>query len=298
MLRKRQGQEFTHLRRKRLKYTESPAEECIIHHESVKKEEKLVSIQDVESWNTLLNAAKIRNYQPIVAIAANTEENEIPNVHYHRTCRSLFTMKKSLDSLSKENSTQPLHNSESDNQERRLSSRHAPSSSRVYGAVCMFCDSSSKYVKRGNTPEILVKCVDLRADNKIRKIATEKGDNKIIAMVTRELVAAETHYHRSCYRNYTRQAESGTYEENSSGVNSSEYATLETEALEKLFSYIREDLLENPRVVRLTDLTGKLVSFLNDLGISDVRESTKKHLRRRLESNFGNLLKFGETARR
>ena len=36
-----------------------------------------------------------------------------------------------------------------------------------------------------------------------------KGDSKIIALVTRKLVAAEAHYHRSCYRNYTRQTESG-----------------------------------------------------------------------------------------
>ena len=41
-------------------------------------------------------------------------------------------------------------------------------------------------------------------DQTIRNVATAKQDTKILAIVSRELVAAVACYHKSCYRNYTR----------------------------------------------------------------------------------------------
>ncbi len=46
-------------------------------------------------------------------------------------------------------------------------------------------------------------CKELRADAKVRDAATKKLDSKILAIVTRDIVAAEAHYQRSCYRQYT-----------------------------------------------------------------------------------------------
>ena len=173
---------------------------CIIHHESVRNyEEGLTSPQDLSSWKTLLKAAEIRNHQPILNIAANTEEGKIPEIYYHRKCRSLFTMKKSLESISKQKQFTG-DQEDPDKQERRASNRQVPAStSRVYEAVCLFCNKISKYTKGENTRENLVKCVDLRADDKIRKMALMNGDERIIGLVCRDLVAAEAHYHRSCY---------------------------------------------------------------------------------------------------
>ena len=51
----------------------------------------------------------------------------------------------------------------------------------------------------------MIKCCDLRADDSIRKSAIAKGDSRIIGVLSREIVAAEAWYHRSCYRDYTRQ---------------------------------------------------------------------------------------------
>ena len=101
-------------------------------------------------------------------------------------------------------------------------------------------------------------------------------------------MAAEAHYHRSCYRGYTRQKELSAEECSQS---SSEYATVESKAYEMIEKYIR-DLLENPKVIKLTNLTEKLVSQMKNLGIQEVKESTKKHLRRKLEATFGDLLQF------
>ena len=68
------------------------------------------------------------------------------------------------------------------------------------------------FVKRPNTLkepklEVLIQCVDLRADSTIRRAAVGKNDPRILAIVTRELVAAEACYHKSCYRDYTRNVQ-------------------------------------------------------------------------------------------
>ena len=52
----------------------------------------------VESWKTLRRAAEIRRHEEILAIAVNSPD-EIPEVYYHRKCRSIFTLKKDLDRI-------------------------------------------------------------------------------------------------------------------------------------------------------------------------------------------------------
>ncbi|KAK3750817.1 hypothetical protein QZH41_000085, partial [Actinostola sp. cb2023] len=52
------------------------------------------------------------------------------------------------------------------------------------------------------------------------------------------------------------------------------------------------DLLEQPRVIPLTDLTQRLITNMMLLGTQEVKESTRKHVRRRLEAEFGEGLHF------
>ena len=77
--------------------------------------------------------------------------------------------------------------------------------SRVYESKCIFCQKTSKYQKGKDTRELLTQCVDLRSDETVRKAATEKLDSRILAIVSREMVAAEALYHRSCYQAYTKK---------------------------------------------------------------------------------------------
>ncbi|KXJ04733.1 hypothetical protein AC249_AIPGENE5275, partial [Exaiptasia diaphana] len=74
--------------------------ECIIHCSSENSTE-LRSLKDIESWQSLLKAASIRNHKPLLDIAETLKEGEIPDIKYHKTCRSLFTMKKDLDRIFK-----------------------------------------------------------------------------------------------------------------------------------------------------------------------------------------------------
>lgn len=46
----------------------------------------------------------------------------------------------------------------------------------------------------------MVKCTELRADARIRNAATKKLDTRILAIVSKNIVAAEAQYHRYCYK--------------------------------------------------------------------------------------------------
>ena len=134
--------------------------------------------------------------------------------------------------------------------------------------------------------------MDLRADESIRRIATARNDVKMLAVVSRDLVAAEGCYHRSCYKAYTWQKESSTYTSSVTSENEESYARVECAAYQMLFDHVRTHILETPKLVTLTDLTRMMLGFMQDLGVGEAKESTKTHLRRKLEAEFGSMLQF------
>lgn len=70
----------------------------------------------------------------------------------------------------------------------------------------------------------------------------------------------------------------------------SPYEAAERMALYIVFAYIREGLIEHPTVVPFTDLTTILVTEMGECGITQVTPSTKKHLRCKVEAEFGESL--------
>ncbi|KAJ8416694.1 hypothetical protein AAFF_G00325720 [Aldrovandia affinis] len=70
-------------------------EECTIH--CTDDTSGLVLLRDLDSWKTLVRAAEIRSHAGLMDLARTTPEGEWPWVWYHRKCRSIFTMKKLLD---------------------------------------------------------------------------------------------------------------------------------------------------------------------------------------------------------
>ena len=146
----------------------------------------------------MLRAAQIRNHQDgrtfKVFKRRRSPANLLPS-------KVIFTMKTLLEKLSQQSSnsqTQP------EQVARKVSIRGSGSSniSTTYERICIFCEKP-KYFKGTRNREPLVQCRDMRADSSIRKIATQKNDSKILALVSRELVAAEVCYHRTCYRSST-----------------------------------------------------------------------------------------------
>ena len=70
-------------------------DKCVIHFEQV-TEEHLAELKDQASSETLLNAAKIRKFEPLIELDKNLGQSDIPAIKYHQKCRSLFTLKRDL----------------------------------------------------------------------------------------------------------------------------------------------------------------------------------------------------------
>ena len=178
-----------------------------------------------------------------------------------------------------------------ENPSKRLS-RPGPSESRMYSKTCIFCEKNTKYSKNKRTREPLIQCTDIRADFSIRDAATRKMDSRLLAIVSRELVAAEAHYHRSCYRSYTKDPLTSVEKDELSPLESTDYECVEKCAYEQLYLYIRSELIPKALIATMTELTAKLILLMKSFGINEVKESVKKHIRRKLENEFGDTLHF------
>ena len=166
----------------------------------------------------------------------------------------------------------------------------------MYDPVCIFCNGD-KYLDDTTAREPLVQCKELRADKSIREAATRKMDGRVLALVSRDLVAAEGHYHRSCYRDYTRTKKKSHSSVNTGDIDSDNSADMQCEsamqsAKEELFPFIRNELLLKPDVVPMTQLTSIFINNLANHGVTEVKASSKKHLRRVLEAEFKDTLLF------
>ena len=73
--------------------------ECIHCSNSV---ENLSKLDSLSSWKTLVNAACIRIFEPILRILEEVEPDTVPDIWYHRKCRSIFYHENTLEHIKKE----------------------------------------------------------------------------------------------------------------------------------------------------------------------------------------------------
>ena len=190
-------------------------------------------------------------------IAKTVDENHIPSIAYHRKCRSLFTMKRDLESIKRKR--EESVDEESNPTKRRC--RKPSSEGRVYDPVCIFC-SKVKFMKSPKTREKLIQAVQLRADATLRHCAILNNDARILAITSRDIVAAEAHYHASCYKSYTNiKPKQGDHLGDKEVENSSQvtdmlsYEVTEVEAYVQLFHYIRNKVIPNKEVVPVAGIS-------------------------------------------
>ena len=114
----------------------------------------------------------------------------------------------------------------------------------------------------------------MRADASIRKAAIAAGDGRVIGLASRVLVAVEAWYHSQCYRDYTRTDKACKYSDLDDEPDSDEtnYCIIESQASDKLYEFIRLDLLENPRLVKRVDLREKLMMYLRSMGANEMKK--------------------------
>lgn len=132
---------------------------CIIHCTNDPGE--LTALHDIRSWESLLKAAEIKQYETVLDLAEKWKDGEIPGICYHRKCRSIFTMKKDLDRIFKAKGT--TGNPEFSMSQERRSSRGPPAKGTTYDRICIFCNREGKYGKGKQTRENLIQCSDLRS---------------------------------------------------------------------------------------------------------------------------------------
>ena len=99
----------------------------------------------------------------------------------------------------------------------------------------------------------------LRADAKLREMANLKEDVDTIAITSCEIVAAEAHYHHSCYKSYTRDYKrhySLATDQRKTTSAENDYATVEYNSYMELFEYIRETVMPFHDVITLSSITG------------------------------------------
>lgn len=256
---------------------------CIIHKEGLIKNhgeaEHLVKPKDYESWKTLADAATLREHRDLLEIAENTNKGEVPEVYYHRQCRSVFTMKKELTAIKRKRESS-IEISSDEKADRSEIPRRRSSGSRVYEKICIFCDKVVKYVNRQR--EFPIQATQLRSDLKLRDIATRKCDQKILKVTSRDIIAAEAHYHKTCYRNYTRPRES---QENTSQDQEESSTLVENQVFQDFYEYVRSQVIDSQVVATMVGLTEELERLMKSRGL-EVSVSAKKHLRRMLETEF------------
>lgn len=192
----------------------------------------------------------------------------------------------------------------------RTSSRVC-SSKTVLPKKCIFCNKD-KYKKNTRNREKLSSCMQIRADENIRKIATEKNDSKVLAITTDELISKEAHYHFSCYRSYTRQEKTKKRTKTSNEPKSDESEDDETKENEttqdepgKAETEQTEAEERNPTDSNIQQVIKYLVTLYEKpdiIPISTLQDmlstkSEKKNLKRNIEkkSNDFKFVRYGKT---
>jgi len=114
-------------------------------------------------------------------------------------------------------------------------------------------------VQGSKSREGLTQARQLRVDDTVRKAAEIKHDKRILALASRELVAAEAQWHHSCYKNYTR---TNSKSENTTDTEElpDSYTEAEFNAFSRLCDYIRNELFQRNTIIALAPLIAMLPS--------------------------------------
>ena len=110
-------------------------------------------------------------------------------------------------------------------------------------------------------------------------------DNRILAITTRELVAAEACYRNTCYKDYTRIRPDKDTDAKDEMI-SNEYSTTEAATFQEVLKFMRHEFAVTECYLFMTDVYQELMKHMK-ANVEEVRDSTKTHLRRKIEKEFG-----------
>lgn len=131
----------------------------------------------------------------------------------------------------------------------------------------------NKYVNR--ILEQLVSCSEDRAADAIYRKAEKNKDFKMMALVSMDLFAKEAHYHKTCYRNYTRKDPPSLNQENQvdeqsqvdKNVISEEFERNRLPIFKDIAKTMHEKIADN-KIVSYHTLQQQMINKMNSLGHS------------------------------
>ena len=51
------------------------ANKCVLHYDSIDTSRDLVTMKELETWKTIINAAEVRHYAPIIELSSTLKES-------------------------------------------------------------------------------------------------------------------------------------------------------------------------------------------------------------------------------
>ena len=105
----------------------------------------------------------------------------------------------------------------------------------------------------------------------MKKAAEIKNDKRILAIASRELVAAEAHWHHSCYKNYTRIHRKSVDKTDTEQL-SDTYSQAELIAFSRLCDYICNELFQNPDIIELVQLSDMFKAWMLESGVTEIKK--------------------------
>ena len=169
------------------------SENCCLHYSSIKDDNQVVHIKSLSTWNSILEAARLTNYERMLIISKNVIEGTFPTIPCHKACKTRFTLKRDVDTLKQEQGkrAEEIKQKETLQQEQKEGSRRdgiftrsklpiSPENRRehemlpvkCYLLVFIFCQKS-KYMLPEEYTRILPLCLEFRADETVKKIYAE-----------------------------------------------------------------------------------------------------------------------------
>ena len=172
-------------------------------------------MQQKDAYKTLQKAAEIIHHR-----LSSLDGDVIPNLFYHRECYQRFTLKRDLEKIvQKETEREEFEKSllnkiqfETNEAGRLIRKTNENSSGIILKKECIFCKrnlyKNKKLVK-------LTQCLELRAVQAIYNAAYAVNDFKILGLLnSNDIIAAEAHYHKDCYKKYVTKKVTCEVEQN------------------------------------------------------------------------------------
>ncbi len=160
------------------------------------------------TWVTLHKAAAIRRDATFFFLQDNNTIDESgsicePKGVRHRQCYQTYTSTKVLAGIEKQKATVPAPAKKATEELFPRSSRSQVE--KTDWAMCIFCQHTKKLKKQHWKEEPVVKCLTENGAASVKRAAVALQDSRLIVAVEGEdLIALDTVYHKSCFREYTR----------------------------------------------------------------------------------------------